>query len=282
MHKMIIELRSLGNLIAECWNEAERATANSVHEKYHSPDEENITFLFSGELRNMVRKASDDGHVSNAFLDDLRRGVHNLRSDDLRGYAGLVARVNFHNKQHEGRKSASDLGIAIRRPQLRVDSSHLTLSLELGIGMLAQAKLARSCDTRKSVHHWKLTTAQKKLLPKRKDYYSLLLYRLSGNDSNELNDFKWQLCKGYTLAQVQDWLKSGSFPKEQSSTEIIRALFANKIGTTDPKLIAEIIDPNASSAQAIELQVFWPKGRKPPSTSRLVLPVSTHVVRQLL
>ena len=206
---MDIQLSSLGRLIAECWIQAERATAQLVAEKYHSPCEENLTFLFSAELRATVSEASRTVRITNAFLSDLRQAVRNLASVDVHKYSGLIARVNFHNRQHEGRKSASDLGIVIKRPQLSLDHSRLKLSLEFATGILAQAKLGLSLNFTKGGYRWgDLTKPQKKLLPQRRDYYSLLLYRLSGEKNNLLADFAWQLCKGCTASQVQEWLLS--------------------------------------------------------------------------
>ena len=271
---MVIELRSLGKLIAECWIKAERATAKLIDEKYHSPNEENITFLFSAELRTSVREASDSARVTNAFLADLRQAVHHLTSADLREYSDLIARVNFHNRQHEGRESASDLGIVVKRPQLRLESSRIRLNFEFATGMLAQAKLGRSSNSIQGKYTWgQLTAAQRRLFRKRRDYYSLLLYRLSGTNSNQLTDFGWQLCKGYTVRKVQEWLGSGAFPEELCSAELMRQLFADRIGTRNPTTIETIIDPDAPPSQTIELQVFWPKDRTPPPSYHLKSPI---------
>ena len=201
---MDIQFSSLGKLIADCWIKAEQATVKSVFEKYHSPTEENLTFLFSAELRATVSEASDSLRVSNAFLTDLRRGVRNLASGDQQKYRGLIAHVNFHSRQHEGHKSASDLGIAIKRPQLSSDGFQLKLNSELATGILAQAKLGRSLNAEGGYRWGDLTSPQRRLFRERSGYYSLLLYRLSGENNNQLMSFGWQLCERHTARKAQN------------------------------------------------------------------------------
>jgi hypothetical protein len=66
-----VKLTTLGKLIEGCWNQAEAETAKAV-EKHRSPNEEEVTFLFIGELRTSVEDASVAGEVERAFLTDLR------------------------------------------------------------------------------------------------------------------------------------------------------------------------------------------------------------------
>ena len=120
---MDVKLQNVGQLIARCWTEAEEETSRAINDKYWSPGEEDITFIFAGELRSKVKKVSDGGAVEDAFIRDLKGAIPRLRLDlDLvRRSRGLIARVNFHNRAHEGSKSAADLGIAIRRPLVRFE-----------------------------------------------------------------------------------------------------------------------------------------------------------------
>jgi hypothetical protein len=99
-----VKLTTLGKLIEHYWNQAEAETAKAVAEKHHSPNEEEVTFLFIGELRTSVENASVTGQVERAFLTDLR-SVPGLDDAVARRGSGLVARVNFHGRQHEGRKA---------------------------------------------------------------------------------------------------------------------------------------------------------------------------------
>jgi hypothetical protein len=89
-------------LIQRCWNQAEAETAKAVAEKYHSPNEEEVTFLFTGERRTAVEKASAAREVERAFLTDLR-SISGIDDAVVRRGSGLMARVNLHGRQHEGR-----------------------------------------------------------------------------------------------------------------------------------------------------------------------------------
>jgi hypothetical protein len=117
-----IRLTTLGRLIEQCWNSAKTDTANSISQKYHGPNEEQLTFLFASELRNAIAEASTTHKIERAFLSDLKNQIPNV-DRVASNCGGLIARVNFHGRQHEGRRSASDLGLVIRRPLVRIDPS---------------------------------------------------------------------------------------------------------------------------------------------------------------
>lgn len=261
---MEVRLTSLGRVIERCWKCAEQETSNAVARKYHAPNEEQLTFLFASELRAVVAEASSTGEVERAFRADLR-SISGLDDDAARRASSkLIARVNFHGRQHEGKKSASDLGIVIRRPLVRLTpyGARLELRRDQAIGLLAQAKLRRLAAPKKS---GRLTRKQARLFPERSAYYSLLLYRLDGQNTDELKPFRWQLCKEHTVEQVKSWLRSDAFPEEMSSLQIIRKLFDGTIGTKDAAIIQTIIDaPATSEARFIDIQIFWPEGAPPP------------------
>jgi hypothetical protein len=264
-----IKLKTLGRLIERCWNCAEVKTAESVIEKYHAPNEEQLTFLFASELRTQVADASSTHKVEKAFLEDLNASIPNLDVDAAR-FRGLLARVNFHGRQHEGRRSASDLGIVISRPVIRYEPYGMRVEVRLdhAIGLLAQAKLGRAANPAESIHDWgHLTDSQERLLPKLRGYYSLLLYRLSGQ--NDLKPFKWQLCSGHTVREVKGWLASGTFPQETSSSDTIQKLFAGSIGTKDAAVIRTIINASSSDGRFIDIQIFWPDDAAPPPSVNL-------------
>jgi hypothetical protein len=255
-----VKLTTLGKLIERCWNQAETETAKAVAEKHHSPNEEEVTFLFTGELRATVEAASVAGEVEGAFLTDLR-SIPDLDDALARdGSSGLVARVNFHGRQHEGKKSASDVGIVIRRPLVQRTSypARIELHQDHAIGLLAQAKLGHCEVSANSICTWKsgLTQNQVRLFTELCDYYSLLLFRLAGQ--KELRPFRWQLCKSHTIAEVKRWFRSDTFPEEASSSHVIRNLFAGRIGTTDAAVIQTIIDAPASGGRFIDLHISWP------------------------
>jgi hypothetical protein len=261
---MDVNLTTLGQLIESCWNCAETETAKGVAQKHPTPTEEEITFLFSGELRMAIAAASAAGEVVRAFLRDLRNSIPNLDFGITQRVGGLIARVNLHGRWHEGKVSGADLGIVIMRPVVWIAGAGTKIEFRRnrGTGLLAQAKLGRRLDP-DGAHKWgTLTKPQQRLLPKRRDYYSLLLYRLDGE--KELKPFGWQLCKAHTVRQAEQWLQSNAFPEEISSSEVLGKLFAGTIGTQDSKLIETIIDPNASDARSIEIDIFWPDGAGPP------------------
>ena len=258
-----VKLTTLGKLIECCWNQAEAETAKSVAEKYFSPNEDDVTFLFISELGMAVDKASAAREVGKAFLTDLRRSIPSLDEAVAQRVSGkLVARVNRYKRWYEGRTSASDVGIVIRRPL--VQRTSLELHQDHAIGLLAQAKLGHCADSTNSIYTWKsgLTRPQVRLFPERCDYYSLLLYRLASD--KELRPFLWQLCKSHTVQEVKHWLRSDTFPQEVSSSHVIQKLFAGTIGTKNKKIIQTIIDAPPSAARFIDLQIFWPDGAAPP------------------
>jgi hypothetical protein len=79
-----------------------------------------------------------------------------------------------------------------------------------------------------------------------------------------LDPFRWQLCRGHTTAAIKAWLKSGEFPDEVPSSDVILRLFAGSIGTKDPAAIRAIIDPTAPR-RSIDVRIFWPDSPPPPS-----------------
>jgi hypothetical protein len=109
---------------------------------------------------------------------------------------------------------------------------------------------------------------------------SLLLYRVDGQDQNQLGFFGWQLCKGYKRSDANAWLDTDSFPKELPSSEIMRGLFNRTIGTDDRTAIETIIDPTSTDAEAIEVKIAWPKGEGPPPS--IYLPQTSGPQEQLL
>jgi len=264
---MDVRLTVLGQLMARCWETAEENLRTLVAQKHPSPSEEQVTLLFAGELRTAVAKASSARQVENAFLTDLRRSIPRLDPDVARRVNGLVARVNLHDRWHEGNVSAADLGIVVRRPIVRLASGGRRVEFRRnhGTGLLAQAKLARSARAGCDGHKWdSLTDAQARLFPKRREYYSLLLYRVNGAKADELAPFGWQLCSGHNLRQVKKWLRLNAFPEEIASSAVLTKLFARQIGTEDPKVIEKIIDPAASDIHCIDLHIFWPGDKGPP------------------
>jgi hypothetical protein len=268
-----VKLTNLGAVIEACWNRAESETREVIARKHPAPQEDEITFLFCGELRTAVEEASNTGIVEKAFLRDLRQSIPALDLRITQLTSGLVAQVNRHSRSHEGRVSGADLGIVIVRPlvQFEYGGDHIVFVRDYTRGLLAQAKLWSKGNSSKGVlHHWdSLTPSQQRLYSKRREYSSFLLYRLTGQNASELCTFDWQLCRGHNLKQVKKWFRMDSFPEEISSSDLLRKLFAGSIGTTDTNIIKSVIDPPKSRARAVTLHIFWPDGKGPPPSLAL-------------
>jgi len=269
-----LEIRpdKLGQLIAGCWAEAESSLAELIALKHPNPPEELITELLAGELRHSVAAASDGHKFEHAFLEDLEAQIPNLSVSDARRFGGLIASVAPHNKSHEGRVSAADLGILILRPQVWLNgwgNETIECSRDHATGLLAQAKLGHHKKRRKGYSWNTLQKKQEKLFPDRRAYYSLLLYRLKGKDLNEFDPLRWQLCHESKVEDLKKWLQSDLFPEEKTSSDILRMLFDGQIGTEDRETIQSVIAPPQGDPRVIEIRIFWPDGSGPPPSFHL-------------
>jgi hypothetical protein len=264
---MKIRLATLGQVIAGCWEAAEKATAEAIAEKYPDPVEENITFLFGGELRASVTQASKKNHFAEAFLADLQGAFPELGIDTSLQAAGLVARVNLHGRRHEGYRSGSDLGVIITQPSVLRHPilPQLNIVRDSSRVLMAQAKLNKRQGRRDGRKRWQvLTRPQKKLLPLHQECSAILLYRLDGVTRSNLAPFGWQLCRGHSIDEIGTWLRLGTFPKEITSAEVILGLSVGDLGIETTPEIQNLADPPVTWPNAIEIQVFWPDGAGPP------------------
>lgn len=278
---MEVILTALTKVVQNCWTEAEEKTREAVG-RYFGPSEETLTFLFARELGISVEHASQTRKVERAFLDDLRKSIFGIPDLTVERAAGLIARVNFHTRYHEGNLSAADLGLVIRRPFVTKNATSLKIELreDHATGLLAQAKLGTPAKTKPNSYTWGyFTDNQQDLYSKRCDYYSLLLYRLAGDKKGDLKPFMWQLCHGYDLDTAQQWLSSDDFPNERPSSVILKDLFAGKIGTTKLLGLKDIIDPGSPGSCTIEIQIFWPDHKKPPKS---IYVKQSHHIQQVL
>ena len=268
---MEITLKKVGEVIAHCWNQAEGELTKEIAEAHPKPSEEEITFLLEGQLRRAIQNASAARDVERALLADIKAQVPNIAAADLGHFKGLVASVNKHDKKHEGDISAADLGIVILRPRLSMMSSYsgrIQCDRDLARGLLAQAKRSERSRTGRFV--WdSFTEPQRLLYPKRRPYYSLLLYRLSGDKLDVLAPIRWQLCHEYTFLKASKWLRNDSFPQQEASSQILSMLFHGSIGTENTKIINEVIAPKPNSARVIEIRISWPDGEGPPPSSKI-------------
>ena len=282
---MEIRLTALARAIADCWEVAEKKTASEVAQKHYDPQEEGITFLFAGELRAAVAEASSRGEFDRAFLSDLHSNFPKLGGDLSFHGTGLVARVNFHNRQHEGRRSGSDLGIVVSQPSVSgyPGAAEIAIVRDRRRALMAQAKLNQRPRGRSGRVRWgPLRNNQVKILEDHLDHSALLIYRLGGRLRTELGPFKWQLLRGRTMDEIKSWLRTGAFPAEETSGGVIEGLSFGSLGTEDAALIDALVDPASSAATAVEIRVFWPEGTGPTGRVRLRRDVEQLAQVQLL
>lgn len=264
-----MRIRELGKLITQCWAAAEKALRKNVRERYPDRDEEIITTLFHAELEAEVKRVSDNGAVSRAFLSDLKRRFWAVGDDQvLSGIArDLIATVTFHSRTVE-RKTGGDMGIVIVRPDVRMarTGTDLTIQRDHKRGLLCQAKIfGRSSRWRN------LNKNQRKVLGPKLGYLALLLYRYvdQGGERRELAPFDWQLARdARTIEEVSRWLKSGRFPELQKSEQLFGALLQDQIGTADRNLIARDIAP-PSLRRSLVIEIRWKDGKGPGNTVHL-------------
>lgn len=287
---MPIVLKELTRAIVDCWESAEASTAKAIAEKYHNPAEENITFLFGGELRASVSLASQQCTFAAAFAADIRRSLSLSPRDSgaLVLTEGLIGRVNLHGRHHEGRLSGCDLGILVCRPTVEdsFGSSQIRILRNQRRGLMAQAKLnARQGGRNGGVSWGSLTSKQKVFLPRHAEYSALLLYQLDREPRNKLAPFRWQPIRSGGIAEIQAWLRDGNFPDEMSSADMIRGLSEGQLGTGNESVLKSIIDPQSSWPNVIEIQLDWPDDQAPPESlwveREVDREVQQHVMRRL-
>jgi hypothetical protein len=204
-------------LLAECWVRAEDALRDALRSEFADRDEEFITGLFHGKLETECKRASVNGGVQRAFLNDLRVSLAGVPDTELSKIVrGLHAAVHFHPKEVE-RKTGGDFGITLIRPEIgfsRYSRSSLTVERDHQRGLLCQAKIFRRTST------WgHLTASQRKVLRGRMEYLALVLYRYSDQDGDcrDLAPFQWQLTRSASIEAVNNWLASDAFPGLEGS-----------------------------------------------------------------
>jgi hypothetical protein len=276
-----MQITNVVRVLARCWETAERKTRSVIARKYYGADETQITFLFRGELRYAVAQASDAREFEHAFLADIRAAFPQLGYGGESIARGLIASVNFHNQKHEAHTSSADLGLVLTRPDVNAvtwSDTELKISHDVPQALLAQAKLGKPKLVRSSTLKWGgLTKKQRNKVPDVIQYHSLLLYRYGDKDYKELKPFGWQLCQGYEVDNLREWLRQGCFPEERSSEQILLELARAKIGTNDRNIIERIVDPHNPKTGYLEIRISWGDGKGPGS--RFVIMRSPTVER---
>lgn len=249
-------------LLTKYWKDSEGELRSVIEKKYHDLDEELVTKLFFSEFAFLLQQANQKKEFARAFLDDLRRAFPKAESLELSSFSsGLIADVSIH-KHHEEKITGGDFGLTITRPDLVHDRWATLIGREYRRGVLVQAKIKRR-NGRWGI----LRKRQKDVFTKRINYLALLLYSYLDEERRHLEPFGWQLCRGSSVKDIQDWLRLGKFPALQSSAEIIKQLGnakkENEIGTDDHEKIEKYI--RSKGKVHLEIRIFWPPNKKHPS-----------------
>lgn len=262
MYNRILDIPKTLCVISDSWHKAERKLRNDIKNNYPDISEECITQLFHRRFAKELRLRNDENTISTAFLNDLKEHFPFLRNrhEVLKRFDGLIAEVTLHNRRIEG-KTGGDFGFAINRPIVKFYRSELATHLKLcdyQRGILCQAKL------KKPDGKWgHFSRNQKKYLPERLNYLTLLLYSYKNKTRDILKPFQWQRCDLTSLSfeQVASWLKDSSFPSLENSDDIIKKLGNGIIGTDDENILREIISP--AKNPSIILRIYWPDDKHP-------------------
>jgi hypothetical protein len=258
---MNVQLINTLNVISSSFEEAEQAVRAQVEQKHQAADEEFITRLLHGELRFALKNATEQGHVSRAFQNDLTAALGAVADYDIleRLSADVFADSRFHKRSVET-LTGGDFGLLIVRPSIQFTGHSLAITMAKQ-GLLCQAKL-RHDET------WgEFTSNQREKLKDRTEFLSLVLYSYADNELIHLNAIQWQPAKGATVRKMVNWLKKNAFPAKVSSCEVIRLLGTGKIGTDDKALIDELVA--ASTVPLIVITIDWPDDRRPDEEIQL-------------
>lgn len=254
-------LKAISNSIVN----AEQELKEQVKTHYHEANEEILTFMFYSHIKHNFKKLNDLKTIEQEFFKDLKNAT---RSWNLRGFkstdnvdkdlhqkaSGLIAEIVLHNKQEEG-KSGGDFGLVVIHPIVTHQSnSHGNEVIEIkkgGMsGLLCQAKL------KSKTSKWgKLTDNQSDVLKDRLDYTSIVLYSYDDINRSELNPILWSICKGKSISALEEMLKEDKIDNMISTGQVIVQLGKKSIGTTNKKIIEEII--SASAWPSLEIKIKW-------------------------
>lgn len=253
-YSKILEMPNTIDVIIKCWRIAEESMQQNILNFHSDVDEEFITCMFHGKFAAALKDASEKSLIEQAFIDDLRAGFPHIGNELDKAALGLVADVTLH-KRHTERITGGDFGLLLIRPQIQEDGYYLTKS-DYRRGLLCQAKL------KSRLGKWgRFTPNQRKVLPSRLSYLSLLLYEYSDSDRKMIKPFHWQNCNEYAFHEVEDWLSNGQFPDPYTSDHTIAKLGYGLIGTDDVGTLDEIVCPTGNPKLVIKID--WPDGKGP-------------------
>ena len=260
---------ALTSLVTRCWTDAEKNVRQLLAKRHHDKNEDFITEVFHDELRQSFQNTSSTFAVEHAFISDLERAFPHLQhSADLKQITnGISVTTTLHPREIE-KKTGGDLGIMFVRPNVTEQMpSQFAIDLDYRRGLLCQAKIKRRQTAKRKARWGSFTPNQKKVLPNRLEYLALILYEYIDAERQHLAPFRWQLCSGTKLSDVEQWLNSDYFPRPLMSDIIITQLGRDKIGTDDKKIIDQYICPRLRDTLVIK--IGWPPGQGPEALIRL-------------
>lgn len=247
-------------VIADCWMAAERALRRLVRKKYFDPDEEHLTFLFTGELRQVITSERTRVSLRNAFRQDLEVALDgHLPWFELDKYTDVVGKVVFYPRKLES-KTKADFGIVLKRPL--ISFSHpieqpYRREAFCRRGLLCQAKVTQ----RGSKAYGELDPEQIKKFSESPQAYSLTLYEFLDEMRTVLEPFQWFPCGGEAATQAAGFLKEG-FPSGSlvTSRQVILDLANERSGTADENIIGTANSPEVRPTY--EILITW-RGDEP-------------------
>lgn len=274
-HGKLLEIPNTLDVLIDGWTLAEENLRYDISACYPDADEEFITQMFHGKYGAILSYASECKHIENAFLRDIQRAFPELDQELRQIASGLIAEITLHKKATE-KITGGDIGLLIIRPNVHDHGDYLKIS-DYRRGLLCQAKLK---NQKGKWGHF--TDRQKKVLPERLSYLSLLFYSYIDSARRSLNPFQWQLCDSFNFPDVENWLKVDKFPSPVTSDDIIVNLGYGNIGTDDDDIIDSIISPSRNPVLIIRLT--WPDDARPggPSSSvRIYSRQENHTRQQI-
>jgi hypothetical protein len=242
-------------VVALYWGNAESEVRQRIGSYHAGVGEEFITEEFQGKFAELLEVASGRGEIEQAFVRDVQARYPSVARTELaRRARGLIAKVSLHSRDVEAR-TGGDLGFLVSRPIVTtIRRGAISIHRHYRRGLLCQAKLKRLKGK------WgRLTPNQRKVLPQRAAYMSLLLYRYL--DEKRLDGFRWQLCKGASLKTMLAWLRDDRFPNAVESAVILNGVGNGSIGTDDEKILSEVVCPDG--ARVLEIKIDWPDDPPP-------------------
>lgn len=253
----VLDIRNTVQVIVKCWRNAEETLRKKVYNIYPGKGEVFITEYFHGIFAEMLERASKSRAIEYAFLADLQVAFPKIGHELEILSSGLIADVTLHGQGTEP-STGGDLGIMLIRPQVSDNGSCLSIS-DCRRGLLCQAKL------RNKEGKWgQFTENQRKVLPSKISYLSLLLYSYSDEERRRLEPFLWQICENSELEDIAGWLTKGKFPDACISDCMLNKLAYGRVGTDDEAVLDKIICPEGNTA--LTIRIDWPSGKRPDDT----------------